>query len=108
MQANVTKFLLRGHRAYVGLTPRKDLCRYASIPTTQIIFVHIPKIGGTSIRNALECCSEDIRPCLNDDAKIMVANRHSAGLSTNPPHISLVGAAKMLYKNEQSFWWFVL
>ena len=69
----------------------------------KFIFVHIPKTGGTSIRNALEFCSEDIRPYLNDNAKIMVANRQSAGLSINPPHINLVDAAKMLTINLQDF-----
>ena len=36
MQAEITEFLLSGHRASIDLTPKKDLCRYAAIPTTQI------------------------------------------------------------------------
>ncbi len=44
MQANVTEFLLSGHRASIDLTPRKALCRYAVIPTTQI-HSHINLVG---------------------------------------------------------------
>ena len=67
------------------------------------IFIHIPKTGGTSIRNALAPYSEDIRPYLTDFGKAIVTGQQRAGLNINPPHVNLVGAAKMLNVDLKDF-----
>ena len=69
----------------------KGACEMIISHRHKIIFIHILKTAGSTMRALLEPVSDDMNDFLNDAGKKFVSDRIVNGLNGTPPHINISG-----------------